>query len=282
MTSSTTRRTAVAVALAGFLALGACSAELRDDADTVATQEDAGTDSTGPDDAATDQPSDEPADEPADESEASDQPSEDSDSTGDVSAFDPDPVLDGLTIKALPDSGEIQAVGAFDCGGQPVTVSAAVDPAILVGDCPEVTITASGARVFLDSEVPADLVVAADDTEVLTGRSGSVQVDGNANALGFGPADTVEVAGTDNRVAFSRAQSVAVPAGATGNQIIFLESGGITVDGDANALGYGGGPAPADNGADNQFASGDEVGEAVTEELTTLQEQFEELAAALR
>lgn len=305
---TTTRIAAAAAAVASVVALGACSAELKDGKLTVTPDE--GTVEIKPSDGADNKPESKPesnppngsADQPSEESGDSGESNESSESggfgkdgteapseSGDTDDAATDELLSeirsgvaGLTIVALPESGEVKQEGAYDCGGREVNVPNTVDALLLTGECPDVNLGGDGTKLFLDSSMPSHLTVDADKTEVLMNVGSNVVVLGSNNALAFAEAEAVHVPGNMNQIAFDSADTVTIPEAGSENELVFIEAGAISVDGDGNAVGYQSGGRPADNGSGNQFVSGDKVGAAVSELLDEVQESFLHYAEILR
>ncbi len=306
-----TQRSAIAaIALAGIVGLGACSAELEDETDAATTDSStSGTDSPETDAPADNEPTDESSetDEPvetSDPSSDSDAPA-DEDQSGDTGQSDDtgqpgdtdgssgttdDPkepespsfkFVEGLTIVAVPDNGHVSTEGAYDCGGRSVTVDHNIDAAVLTGECPDVDVAGSQVNVLIDSTVPTDLVTIGDSNEVLMNVAGSVTTQGQENKVGFARSGTVTVDGTKNKLVFRKADSVTANQSSEQNEVAFIEADVIDVNGRANKIGYGTGPTPTDNGAETEIVSGDQVGDEVTDLLAELETTFAEMTGQL-
>src|SRR5690606_14191175 len=286
MRNSRIRRSSVAVVAATCVfGLGACSVGLEDETDAAATQSQEATDPapTGEPDDESSTPPEETVGSPADEpdSQPDSEPENETDDADD--AFDPDPagIAEGLTIKARPQGGQVTAEGAYDCGGQPVTVASTLEAVVLTGDCPELSVQGAESSVLVASDVPTELAVNAHSVNVLLNIAADVNVRGESNQLGFARADSVTVAGSGNELAFDNTGSVTIEAAGQENKVVFLEAGSITVAGAANGVGYRSGPPPVDNGVGNEFISGQQAGEYVADVLAELESTFVELTESL-
>lgn len=300
-----TQRSAIAaIALAGIVGLGACSAELEDETDAATTD----SSTSGTDSSEAEAPAD---DEPTDDSSETDEPVEtsapspdsdapvDEDQSGDTgqpgdtdepSGTTDDPkepespsfeFVEGLTIVAVPDNGHVSSEGAYDCGGRSVTVDHNIADVVLTGECPDVDVAGSQVNVLIDSTVPTDLVTTGDSNEVLMNIAGSVATQGNENKVGFARSGNVTVDGTKNQLVFRKADSVAANQSSEQNEVAFIEADAIDVNGRANKIGYGAGPTPTDNGAETEIVSGDQVGDEVTDLLAELETTFAEMTGQL-